>query len=175
MVCIYFHRSVARGSASHRGSVSNCQGIYLIFRKSSPHLKMSAGSEKKRKYRCLCFSLVFRLDFFFLPFFYLNSKKKPMQGGAYRRDSERRRGPWVTWWLWVGRDGGSGRGVKGGLLLPFSLVVVAVLQVFTLNVPAAVVCAGELDAVLVHAPADASFAAARWLALWVKKQRCSFG
>lgn len=54
------------------------------------------------------------------------------------------------------------------MVLPFSLVVVvvvAVLQVFTLNVPAAVVCAGELNAVLVHTPADASFASAGWLAL----------
>ena len=47
----------------------------------------------------------------------------------------------------------------------FSLVVVAALQVFTLNVPAAVVRAGELNAVLVHTPANASFASARWLTL----------
>lgn len=51
------------------------------------------------------------------------------------------------------------------VVLPLSLIVVAALQVFTLNVPSAVVCARELDAVLVYTPADASFAATRWLAL----------
>lgn len=62
---------------------------------------------------------------------------------------------------------GKGEGVGGGQgwSSPFSLVVVAALQVFTLNVPSAVVCARELNAVLVHTPADASFAPARWLAL----------
>lgn len=56
------------------------------------------------------------------------------------------------------------------VVLPFSLIVVAALQVFTLNVPSAVICPGELNAILVHTPADASFAAARWLALWARKQ-----
>lgn len=49
-------------------------------------------------------------------------------------------------------------------------LVVAALQVFTLNVPAAVVRPRELDAVLVHTPADASFAAAGRLALPTTKQ-----
>lgn len=56
------------------------------------------------------------------------------------------------------------------MVLPFSLVVVATLQVFTLNVPSAVVCARELNTILVHTPADASFAATRWLALWARKR-----
>lgn len=51
------------------------------------------------------------------------------------------------------------------MVRPFSLVVVAAFQVFTLNVPSAVVRARELSAILVHTPADASFASARWLAL----------
>lgn len=66
-----------------------------------------------------------------------------------------------------------GVGVKGGPPPPSSLVVAA-LQVFTLNVPSTVVCARELNAILVHTPADASFAAARWLALWATKQDYSF-
>lgn len=52
---------------------------------------------------------------------------------------------------------------------PFSLVVVAAFQVFTLNVPSAVVRARELNPVLVHTPADAPFASARWLALTDRK------
>lgn len=61
----------------------------------------------------------------------------------------------VGWW---GRGGGS------KVVLSFSLVVAA-LQVFTLNVPSTVVCARELNAILIHTPADASFAATRWLTL----------
>lgn len=53
------------------------------------------------------------------------------------------------------------------MVLPSSLIVVvaAALQVFTLNVSSAVVCAGELNAVFVHTPADASLASAGWFAL----------
>lgn len=47
----------------------------------------------------------------------------------------------------------------------FSLVVVAVLQILALDVTAAVVSAGQLHAVFVHAPADASFPATGGLAL----------
>lgn len=57
------------------------------------------------------------------------------------------------------------------VICPFSLIVAA-LQVFTLNVPSAVVCARELDPIFVHAPADAPFASARWLALWDRTQDC---
>lgn len=52
----------------------------------------------------------------------------------------------------------------------FSLAVVAVFEVFTLNVSSAVVCTGELNAILVHAPADASFASTRWFTLRATKQ-----
>lgn len=48
---------------------------------------------------------------------------------------------------------------------PVSFVVAAALQVFTLNVSSTVVCARELNPILVHTPADASFASARWFAL----------
>lgn len=75
-----------------------------------------------------------------------------------------------------GRSQGWGRrreleGGGGGALrnAPVSLVVVVVvaaaLQVLTLNVPSAVVCAGELHPVLVHAPADAPLASTGRLAL----------
>lgn len=63
-------------------------------------------------------------------------------------------------------EGGWGSRVVG----PFSLVVVAAFQVFTLNVPSAVVRSRKLNSILVHTPADASFATARWLALRDKKQ-----
>lgn len=57
------------------------------------------------------------------------------------------------------------------MALPVSLIVIAAaLQVFTLNITSAVVCAGELNTVLVNTPADTSFAATRWLALWRRKQ-----
>lgn len=68
-------------------------------------------------------------------------------------------------------------GVEGGSLDPgsdpCSFVVVAAFEVFTLNVPSAVVRARQLDAVLVHTPADASFASARWFALWPREQSYS--
>lgn len=84
-----------------------------------------------------------------------------MEGGAYRFKEEE----WALGHVVVmGGEGGLGGG-GSRVVLPFLLVVVAVLQVLTLNVPAAVVCARELNAVLVHTPADASFAATRWLAL----------
>lgn len=51
----------------------------------------------------------------------------------------------------------------------FSLAVVAVFEVFALNVSSAVVCARELNAILVHAPADASFASTRWFTLQARK------
>lgn len=47
--------------------------------------------------------------FFFLFFFNLKKQKSCSESGAYRCDSERRCGPWVTWWL-----GGRGVGVEGG-------------------------------------------------------------
>lgn len=83
-----------------------------------------------------------------------------MEGRAYRCDSERRRGPWVKWWL-------GGGGWRSRVVLPISFIVVvaAALQVFTLNVPSTVVCARELNAILVHTPANTSFATTRRLAL----------
>lgn len=65
--------------------------------------------------------------------------------------------------------GGGGRFVEGGPP-PFSFAVVAVFEVFTLNVSSAVVCAGELITILVHTPADASFASLRWFTLRARKQ-----
>lgn len=62
-----------------------------------------------------------------------------------------------------------GRGWGSRVVRPFSLVVVAAFQVFTLNVPSAVVRARELNPVLVHTPADAPFASARWFALTDRK------
>lgn len=78
-------------------------------------------------------------------------------------------GPWVMVWLRVGgvkAAGGRerpGGGVGGAskpppLSLVVVVVVAAALQVLTLNVSAAVVCAGQLHPVLVHAPADAPLA-----------------
>lgn len=64
-------------------------------------------------------------------------------------------------WRGWGRPGWS-----GSLLL----AVVAVFEVFTLNVSSAVVCARELNAILVHTPADASFASTRWFTLRARKQ-----
>lgn len=90
---------------------------------------------------------------------------KQTEGGAYRCDSERR--PWALGHMVV--KGGGGEGGVRGWSSPF-LLVVAVLQVFTLNVPAAVVRAGELVAVLVHAPADAPFASTGRLALRARQQ-----
>lgn len=52
----------------------------------------------------------------------------------------------------------------------FSFAVVAAFEVFTLNVSSAVICTGELSAILVHAPADASFASTRWFTLRARKQ-----
>lgn len=51
------------------------------------------------------------------------------------------------------------------LLKSLVVIRVAVLQVFALNVPSAVVRAWELNAILVHAPTDAPFTTAGWLAL----------
>lgn len=68
----------------------------------------------------------------------------------------------------MGAEEGAGGGEGGALRnAPVSLVVVAAaaLQVLTLNVPSAVVCAGELHPVLVHAPADAPLASTGRLAL----------
>lgn len=60
------------------------------------------------------------------------------------------------------------------MALPVSLIVIAAaLQVFTLNITSAVVCAGELNTVLVNTPADASFAATRWLALFAFEESFS--
>lgn len=52
----------------------------------------------------------------------------------------------------------------------FLLAVVAVFEVFTLNVSSAVVCARQLKAILVHTPAYASFASTRWFTLTARKQ-----
>lgn len=87
---------------------------------------------------------------------------KKTEGGAYSCDSGRRTGPGSRCGFGIGK-GGAGPGI--GPPLFFSLVVVAALQVLTLNVPSAVVCARELNPVLVHTPADAPFTSARWLAL----------
>lgn len=79
------------------------------------------------------------------------------------------REPLVGRWLGVVVGGGA-----GGLELSL-VVVVAALQVFALNVSSAVVRARQLNAVLVHTPADAPFAAARWFALWTEQQRVRGG
>lgn len=98
---------------------------------------------------------------FFSSFFFSLKKTKLLkctEGGAFRCGSREE-----AWALGHVVIMGGGVGVEGWSF-PRSLIVVAVvavaLKVFTLNVPSAVVCAGELNAVLVHTPADSSFAAA---------------
>lgn len=83
--------------------------------------------------------------------------------------TDRPAGPWVMVWLRVGGvKTAGGRGEAGGRsgrsleslssLVVVVVIVVAALQVLALNVSAAVVGAGQLHPVLVHAPADAPLA-----------------
>lgn len=112
VVCIYFHGSAASGPASFKGSherqsrdLANLLGLLPSF--GDKCLVNNSKEMKKKSHRCLLFSLSFRLDFFFFLFFQFEKTKllKCTEGGAFRCDSESRRGPWVTWWFWGGGVG----------------------------------------------------------------------
>lgn len=134
----------------------------------APYSEVSAWSTTKAKAKITgvsVFSPFFCLVFFFLfcfLFWKIEKKKKIVNSGiqVWFREKTRALGNAVV-----------RRGMGFNVICPFSLIVAA-LQVFTLNVPSAVVCARELDPIFVHAPADAPFASARWLALWDRTQDC---
>lgn len=149
------------GLPHKRGPVSNSQGILvnLLGPSFSDEYLVNNRTEKEK-----ITGVFFSACSFIWIFFFFQFEKNKNTLSEQRAEH-----------IGVIQRGGVGPGSRVGYRweVGSSLVVVAVFQVFTLNVSSTVVCARELNTILVYTPADASFASTRGFALFALEKSFS--